>query len=53
MASESKKLAELNRNRIDLGRSPPAAFKRVKEDVMALGVHRFMVVIRGCDPKAH
>jgi len=35
MASRSKKLAELNRNRIDLGRSPPAAFKRAKEEVMA------------------
>ncbi len=35
MASRSKKMAELNRNRIDLGQSPPAAFKRAKEEVMA------------------
>jgi hypothetical protein len=35
MSSRSKKMAELNRNRIDLGQSPPAAFKRAKEEVMA------------------
>src|SRR6266404_5948714 len=35
MASRSKKMAELNRNRIDLGQSPPAAFKRANEEVMA------------------